>query len=167
MRAQAPAQASRAALHLVMFDYVEARRLQPIAAVINYCSRDEVDVLVVGRTEHHPLTWLGSFAEPLLTAPPCSILALGRSSVHAVSICTRSHLVHRVQIQTAIDWRYWNRGEKLFLALDFHTAVFILLIDRVRQYQRIQHTRKRHIYRNQWNSMFFLRWGIDNGRSVE
>ncbi|WP_312602545.1 MULTISPECIES: universal stress protein [Pseudomonas] len=76
-RAQALAQTSRAALHLVMFDYVEARRLQPIATVINYCSRNEVDVLVVGRTEHHPLPWLGSFAEPLLAAPPCSILAPG------------------------------------------------------------------------------------------
>lgn len=113
MRAQAPAQASRAALHLVMFDYVEARRLQPIAAVINYCSRDEVDVLVVGRTEHHPLPWLGSFAEPLLTAPPCSIPRpfFGRFLVHAVSICTRSHLVNRVQIQTLTSGYYWLQGK--------------------------------------------------------
>ncbi|WP_407363483.1 hypothetical protein HKW97_21685 (plasmid) [Pseudomonas luteola] len=58
-----------------------SRRLQPIFAVTDYCSRDEVGVLVVGRTEHHPLPWLGSFAEPLLAAPPCSILALSRSSV--------------------------------------------------------------------------------------
>ncbi|WP_286786795.1 MULTISPECIES: hypothetical protein [unclassified Pseudomonas] len=115
MRAQAPAQASRAALHLVMFDYVEARRLQPIAAVTNYCSRDEVDVLVVGRTEHHPLPWLGSFAEPLLAAPPCSILAPGpffcRFLVHAVSIRTRSHLVNRVQIRTLTSGYYWLQGK--------------------------------------------------------
>lgn len=52
----------------------------PLGAVSGFVETNHVDVIVVGRTRGDAFAWLGSFTETLLSQPPCSILALGKTS---------------------------------------------------------------------------------------
>ena len=54
---------------------------QAVQRVEEFVREREVDTLVIGRSQADAFPWLGSFAESLLSQPPCSILTLGTDSL--------------------------------------------------------------------------------------
>ncbi|MGA8135861.1 MAG: universal stress protein [Pseudomonas gingeri] len=54
---------------------------QSIQRVEEFVREREVDTLVIGRSQADAFPWLGSFAESLLSQPPCSVLTLGTDSI--------------------------------------------------------------------------------------
>ncbi|NWA09451.1 universal stress protein [Pseudomonas gingeri] len=48
-----------------------------VERVEDFVRENDIDTLVIGRSEGYAFPWLGSFAETLLSQPACSILTLG------------------------------------------------------------------------------------------
>ena len=54
---------------------------QAVQRIEEFVREREVDTLVIGRSQPDAFPWLGSFAESLLSQPPCSVVTLGTDSL--------------------------------------------------------------------------------------